>query len=367
MIPFAKPSLTPELRAEMFSLIEAAIESGMLTNSENVREVESFFEESLGMHVAATNSCTASLHLAMLLIGIQENDEVIVPSDTFVSTANAVLYCGGKPVFAEIEEDSWTLSPDSILENITQRTKAIIPVHLGGVPCDMDAIMDIAEDHHLAVVEDCAHAHGALLREQPCGSFGDISCFSFYPTKVIAGPEGGLIACKENELKSKASILINQGRASSGPSEITEIGYNYRMNELQAIMIRVQIQYLSEIIKVRTELARQYEQNLKNSNTLTLVKIPASSAPSYYSYSVLINEKDRDSVAIYLQEKGIGTSIMYHPVHLQPVYKRIFGYEPGELPITEDICSRTISLPLHLNVTASDVKFICHTLLEYLE
>lgn len=367
MIPFAKPILTSEMKKELFSLIEDALQSGMLTNGENVRFVERFFESNLGLHVGATNSCTASLHLAMILSGIQEGDEVIVPSDTFASTANAVLYCKGTPIFAEIEPTSWTLDPLSVQEKITSRTKAIIPVHLGGVPCNMGALQDIANDADLILVEDCAHAHGAFYRNQPCGSLGDISCFSFYPTKVIAGPEGGLIASKEDVTIDRAKVLLNQGRASMGPAEITEIGYNYRMNEFQAIMIRVQMHTLSDIVRYRTKLANRYHENLKSSDALTLVEVPSSSSPSYYSYSILVNSRDRDRTISYLSEKGIGTSILYHPVHLQPIYRHLFGYQNGDLPVTEEICSKTISLPLHLNVTESDVDYVCETLLDYVE
>jgi len=368
MIQFAKPYFKPEWRQRFLELAGEILDSGQLTQGVNVKSLEEYFSRLLGSrNVAATNSCTASLHLAMLLIGISKGDEVVVPSNTFAATANAVVYCGGTPVFAEIDPMTLNIDPNHVAELITEKTKAIIPVHLGGVPCVMSKISNMAEERGIHIVEDCAHAHGAYYHGRPCGTFGDIACFSFYPTKVIAGPEGGLLVTADKDADTRGRILLNQGRGGFGPLEISEIGYNYRMNEFQAAVIRVQMESLDEIVDKRTEIVQRYRRNLSRSRLVSVPKTPADTRPSYYSFTVQINGADRDVVRDKMTEEGIGTSIMYHPVHLQPIYQRLFGYKPGSLPKTEEVCSKIISLPLHLGLTMAEVDLVCEKLISTIE
>ena len=368
VIPFAKPYFKDEWKRQILLRIEETLTSGQLTHGQHVQSVEEYFGKLLSpMHVSTTNSCTASLHLAMILAGIGKGDEVIVPSNTFAATANAVVYCGATPVFAEIDPHTLNIDPAAISEVVTKKTKAVTIVHLGGLPCDMRRIMPIIKKNKLVLVEDCAHAHGALYQGRQCGTFGEFSCFSFYPTKVIAGPEGGLLATSDLKADTKAHILINQGRGGFGPAEISEIGYNYRMNELQAIVVEAQMEHLQEIIRMRTELVARYRRNLTGHRSVTVPTVLANTQPSYYSFTVVLNQGNRDEIRSHLLNDQIETSIMYHPVHLQPIYRKMYGYKPGSLPTTEDICSRILSLPLHLSMSMDDVDAVCARLVSLLE
>ncbi|TXT54869.1 MAG: Aminotransferase DegT [Candidatus Thorarchaeota archaeon] len=368
MIPFAKPEFSEKTVETILQNISDALKSGYLTNGPYVRLVEEKFSGILSsLYVAATSSCTASLHLAMLLAGISKGDEVIVPSNTFVSTANAVVYCGGKPIFAEIETDTFNLDPLDVENKITDQTKAIIPVHLGGNPCDMTAFQRIASEHNLLLIEDCAHAHGAYYKNNPCGTFGDLSCFSFYPTKVIPSAEGGLLVTKNPEFDKKGRILLNQGRQGFGPSSIEEIGYNYRMNELQAILINSQISMLPELIQYRTKLANRYRRNLADSDYVNLQEVRVGNIHSYYSFIVSLPHGFRDEVRKLLTKEGVETSILYHPIHQQAAYQKIIGADSVSLPTTEDICSKTIALPMHLAMDESTVDIVSTKLLESIE
>ena len=363
MIPFAKPNFDPKSVDFIVSNIENALHSGMLTNSRYVREVEERFRGMLNKHyVSATNSCTASLHLAMILSGVKRGDEVIVPSNTFVSTANAVLYCGGTPVFAEINEHTLNIDCNDIEKRITDRTKAVIPVHLLGKPCEMDSILKTCKDHGLVLIEDCAHAHGAYYKKQPCGTFGDYACFSFYPTKFIAGAEGGLLVSSDPDRNRLASILLNQGRAGTGPNDVTDLGYNYRMNELQAIIVLSHMNQLDTIVEERTHLAQAYRRILDGRDDVMLIEEDKSEVCSFYSFAIRVASESRDWIRDELLKGGIETSIMYHPVHLQPIYRKMFGYKSGSLPITEKVCSEIINLPLYNGMTYSQVDEVCDRL-----
>ncbi len=363
-IKFAKPYFTPDWERQVHELISESMRTGQLTQGPNVKKVEAYFSNLLsGRCVAATNSCTASLHLAMMLIGITKGDEVIVPSNTFAATANAVLYCDGIPVFSEINPTHNNIDPSHAAELISDRTKAIVAVHMGGNPCDMRELMSLADENGIALVEDCAHAHGAYYEGKPCGTFGKFACFSFYPTKVISSSEGGFIVTPDRNSDHRVRVLVNQGRSGFGPSEITEIGYNYRMNEIQAIMIRVQMEHLDEIVEKRTELVKRYRRNLSNISGISIPSLLPKCKSANYAFTIMIEDAIRDAVREAMQSKNIETSIMYHPVHLQPIYRKLLGHKPGDLPITEAVCSRSLSLPLHLGLKVKDIDYVCTELI----
>jgi perosamine synthetase len=298
---------------------------------------------------------------------VKPGSEVILPSETFVATANAVLHNGGTPVFAEIQPETMNLDPDDIESRITERTTCIIPVHIAGLPCDMKALMDIAESHDLTVVEDCAHAHGSMYDNQYCGTFGSYASFSFYPTKVLGGAEGGLLIVPDDESEQTARSLINQGRSGFGPSEITNIGFNYRMNELQASVILPQIPHLDEIVERRNQMANIYTNRLKGVSDIYCLHKPENCRHSYYSYMVKVKAEQRSRIIEMLQKRGIGTSVMYNPVHLQPAYVNLFGYEKGSYPVTETACASILSLPMHNGLTSEDTSRVIENLLSIIE
>lgn len=368
LIRFAKPHFEPEWVEHFQNSVSSILQSGQLTNGPFVKRVEAYYANLLGSrYVAATNSCTASLHLAMILAGVKKGDEIIIPSNTFVSTANAALYCGATPIFAEINPNTLNLDPKDVESRITDRTKIVVPVHIGGKPCDMPSFVDLAKNHNLTIIEDCAHADGAKSRGMFCGTFGSYACFSFYPTKIIAGAEGGLLATSNLHEDKRGRVLLNQGRSGFGPNEITEIGFNYRMNELQAALILPQLDYHAELIRRRAKIADQYRRHLIDVDGISLPKVNPKDTESYYSMIVKIENNQRDEVRSELSDAGIETSIMYNPVHLQPVYRRTFGSKLGDLPITEKVCSELLSLPLHLGLSMRDVDTICDCLLKAVE
>ncbi len=367
-IPFCIPNFPDEDIPRILEKLKEPLLSGFLTQGPNVQEFEERWRRYVGTrHAIAVNSCTAALHIALECIGIGKGDEVIVPSNTFVSTANVVLFCGGKPVFAEIDPRTFNIDPEDIVDRITDKTKAIIPVHLAGQPCEMDQIMEIAEEHNLYVVEDAAHAHGSVYHGKKCGTFGIANCFSFYPTKVMAGAEGGIITTDEDEITEKARRLRNCGRGGLGPLEITDIGYNYRMNELQAILCLYQMDNLEMLLDRRTKIADYYTERLNEIEGIEPPYKIENVRCSYYTYIVKVNSIDRDKLRERLNQRGIGTSIMYHPVHLQPVYRELFGYKEGMLPVTEEVSKRVVSLPIYPKMGEEDVDYVISALKEEMD
>ena len=343
--------------------IDEVLQSGWLTSGPKVHALESALSEYLGLpSVAAMNSCTASLHIALKLAGVTRGTEVILPSETFVSTANAVLQNGGTPVFAEIDPNTLNIDPNDVSDKINERTSCIIPVHIAGLPCDMERLSRIGKEHNIPIIEDCAHALGSKLNGQACGTFGRYSCFSFYPTKVVGGAEGGLLASQDPTHVETAKILRNQGRAGMGPNEITHLGYNYRMNELQACVILPQVPCIDDLVRKRNSIASMYDDFLDSVEKVELIERPNNVVHSCYSYIIKVPEKLRSSMRKSLLNRGIETSVLYHPVHLQPVYRNLLGFTSGSLPATESVCSRLIALPMHTGLEASDVQRVCDEL-----
>ncbi|MBT9138559.1 MAG: GDP-perosamine synthase [Dehalococcoidia bacterium] len=362
-IPFCIPHFPEEDIPGILDRLREPLCSGLLTQGSNVREFEERFANYVGTkYGVALNSCTAALHIALECIGVGKGDEVIVPSNTFVATANAALYCGASPVFAEIDPQTFNINPQDIRNKITPKTKAIIPVHIAGQPCDMEPIMEIAREYNLYVIEDAAHAHGSVYKGQKCGSFGIANCFSFYPTKVMAGAEGGIITTDDEEIAGKARRLRNVGRGGMGPLEITEIGYNYRMNELQAVLCLHQFDNLAKLLEKRNKIAEWYTARLKDIDGIRPPYIGDNVSCSYYAYIIKVNSVNRDELRDKLGQQGIGTSIMFHPVHLQPIYRKLFGYKEGMLPLTEEVSRKVLSLPIYPKMSEDDVDYVVSTL-----
>lgn len=365
IVPFCIPNFSEEDIPKIMEKLKEPLLSGFLTQGPNVQEFEERWRRYIGTrHAIAVNSCTAALHIALECIGIGDGDEVIVPSNTFVSTANVVLFCGARPVFAEVDARTFNVDPVDIEDRITDKTRAIIPVHLAGQPCEMDKIMEIARECNLYVVEDAAHAHGSVYHGKKCGAFGIANCFSFYPTKVMAGAEGGIITTDDDEVAEKARRLRNCGRGGLGPLEITDIGYNYRMNELQAILCLYQMDNLEKLLDRRAKIADYYTERLDEIEGIEPPYKIDDVRCSYYAYIVKVNS-DRDKLRERLNHIfGVGTSVMYHAVHLQPVYRELFGYKEGMLPVTEEVSKRVLSLPIYPKMNEYDVDYVISALKE---
>ena len=331
---------------------------------------ERAFSEYLGGGKAiAVSNGTAALHLALAAIGIKEGDEVILPSLTFVATANSVLYVGARPVFADIAgADDLNISPREIEKKITQRTKAILVMHYGGYPCDMEAILRIGKRHRLYTVEDAAHAPGAEYQKKKCGVVGDVGCFSFFSNKNLVTGEGGMVVTRNRELARSIRGMRSHGmealswdkyRGHLSSYDIRGLGYNYRTTEIQSALGLVQLKKLEKNNRKRKKLVEVYRNELQNVKEISIPFLQAKGIPSYHLFSILVAPFiDRNRVMEKLRGFGIQSSIHYPPVHLFSLYRSRFGYRKGDLPKTEGISQREITLPLHPLLNAGDVKWI---------
>ena len=310
----------------------------------------------------ATNSGTSALHVAMLTIGIKAGDEVIVPSHTFIATVSPLLHIGAKPVFAEVDRETYTIDPDEIRKNITDKTKAIIPVHLYGHPADMDPIMEVAREHDLRVIEDACQAHGAEYKGKRTGSMGDMACFSFFPSKnmTVAG-DGGMIVTGNEDYAVKARALVNQGRMKGRKYEHDFAGFNYRMSEILAAVGRVQLKHLPEWIERRREVAGWYNEQLNGDNII----LPVEKEWAKHVYHLyVIRCKNRDNLREFLKGKDIAAGVHYPlPVHMQPSVKDIVGQV--SLPFTEQIAKEVLSIPMHPQMSREDVQYVAEAINEW--
>lgn len=366
-VPFYVPWITREDRRAVYE----ALKSRWLTGGPQTGEFEDKFAEYVGAkHAVAVNSCTAALHLSMRVLDIRAGDEVIVPVLTFASTANAPLFCGARPVFADIDEKTFNISPKDIQERITDKTKAIICVHYGGQPCDMKEIMEIAQDHKLEVVEDCAHSLGASYNGTMTGNFGRLGCFSFYPTKIITTLEGGMVTTNDEKLDKKLRLLREHGMSRTALEresnttwcyDVVDIGYNYRLTEPQAALGKEQLRRVDRGIRKRVKAASFYTKQL--SKHIPLGVVPPHIAPNrshiYHLYTIKIQEKavgtTRNEVFNELAKGGIQSSVHYTPLHLMSFYKQFIDKRSGGFPVCERIYEEILSLPLYPTLTRKDI------------
>jgi len=367
-IPFFVPWVTKE---DKKAVIEA-LSSRWLTGGPRATEFEKMFANYLGTkHATAVNSCTAALHLAMRALNIGPGDEVIVPVFTFAATANAPLFVGANPVFADIDEKTFNISPKDIQNKITKKTKAIIVVHYGGQPCDMKEIMQIAKRHNLHVVEDCAHSLGAQYMNQKTGSIGTISCFSFYPTKIITTLEGGMTTTNDEEMAKQIQVLREHGmtrgafdreKTATWYYNVVNLGYNYRLNEVQAALGISQLKRIDEINKKRIEAAHYYTQKLKEIDRIIPPYEANDRTHVYHLYVIRVIEQkrriNRDELYTRLSKKGIGLSVHYTPLHLLTFYKKTLGYKRGDFPIAEQISKEVLSLPIYPTITKAQINHV---------
>lgn len=367
-VPFFTPWITDEDKKAVLE----ALASRWLTGGPRAKKFEEVFANYMGVkHAVSNNSCTAALHLAMRALNIGPGDEVIVPVLTFAATANAPLFVGAKPVFADIDEKTFNISPKDIQNKITKKTKAIIVVHYGGQPCDMKEIMQIAKRHNLQVVEDCAHSLGAKYIGQKTGSIGAIGCFSFYPTKIITTLEGGM-ATTNNESIAKQIKLLREHGITRGALErektatwyynIVDLGYNYRLNEVQAALGISQLKRVDEINRKRIEAAHYYTQKLKEIYGIIPPYKANDRTHVYHLYVIRVADKkhgiNRDVLYKKLSKKGIGLSVHYTPLHLLTFYKRTLSYKMGDFPIAEQVSKEILSLPLFPTITKAQMDYV---------
>ena len=354
-----------KIGAEVGKVVREVLRSGSYILGPNCKALEAELAKYIGCnYTVALNSGTDALHLALRALDIGAGDEVITTAFTFVATTEAIGIVGATPVFADIDKDTFNIDASKIEALITPKTKAIIPVHLYGQPCDMDMIMDIAKRHNLYVIEDCCQAIGAEYKGKKVGTFGDIGCYSFYPTKNLGGMgDGGLITVNSENLKNRIIALRNHGGAVRYYHD--EIGVNSRLDEIQAAILRVKLNYIDEWNSARREHAKTYNELFAGCADIQTPKELDNTYCVYHQYTVKI--PNRDNIHKMLQEAGIGAMLYYPvPLHLQKVHSHL-GWKKGDLPITEKNTEMVISLPMFPELTLEEQKTVASTLIKCVE
>ncbi len=355
-IPIAEPDTT----GNESKYVNDCIKSNWISSKgKYVKKFEEAFSEYCNVKYGiSTSNGTAALHLALTALGIKKGDEVIIPNLTFIATANSIKYCNAKPIFVDVDKKTWNIDVNKIEEKISKKTKAIIPVHLYGNPCEMNKIMEIAKKHNLFVIEDCAEAHGAEYKGKKVGSFGDIACFSFFGNKIITTGEGGMCITNNKEFAQKMDILKNQGMDPKKRYWHPFIGFNYRMTNIQAAIGLAQLERIDKFIKTRRKNAKLYDQILKNVKGVTLQSVEKKSKNVCWIYSILLNNKNK--IEKELKEKDIETRPLFYPLSVMPPYKT-----DEKFPVSEELCKKGISLPSSTKIKEKDIKMISNIIKKY--
>ena len=350
------PVAVPSLDGNEAKYVLDCVESGWVSSlGKYIPSFEqSFADFCEARYGIAVSNGTVALHLALATLGIGPGDEVIVPTLTFVATANAVRYVGATPVFADSDPRTWTLDPEDVARKATVKTKAIIPVHLYGHPVDMQPLMDLAQARNLFVLEDAAEAHGALYRNQKVGGIGHLNCFSFYGNKIITTGEGGMLTTNDAKLAERARFLRDHAMSPERRYWHTEVGYNFRMTNIQAALGLAQMERIEAFIEHKRWLAQRYNQLLADVPGVTLPPEAAWAKSVYWMYSILLDDRfpmDRDTFMTRLKEQGIDSRPFFYPVHALPPYQS----SGVHFPVAEDLSRRGINLPSGMKMQEADV------------
>ncbi|MFQ5673520.1 MAG: DegT/DnrJ/EryC1/StrS family aminotransferase [Nitrospinales bacterium] len=367
-LSFCKASLSKE----EIEAVTKVIESGWLTTGPNVAAFESEFGVYVGSkHAIALNSCTGGLHCSLLAIGVKPGDEVITTPLTFVATGHVIVWVGARPVFADIDPVTWNIDPENIERAITPRTKAILPVHFAGLPCDMDSILAIGRKHGIPVIEDAAHALGSELNGKKIGVFGETTVFSFYPTKNMTSGEGGMVTTDDDVLADRIRKLaffgINKevweryGKKQSWQYDIILPGYKYNMSDIHAAVGRVQLKKLEDFNRRRREIAETLKNGLKGlEEFVSLPSETAAAKHNWHLFPILLDKTraDRGEFIEYLRQCGIGSSVHFIPLHLFSFYQDTFGFKRGDFPVVEQVFERIVSIPIYPSLSRQEVEKI---------
>jgi dTDP-4-amino-4,6-dideoxygalactose transaminase len=373
---------SPQLLDAEIEEVVATLRSAWIGTGPRVARFEQAFGAYLDIsNAVALGSCTAALHLALILLGLRPGDEVIVPAMTFAATANVVVHAGATPVFADVDRVTQCLDPEDVKRRITARTKALIPVHFAGRACDMDALMGLARSHDLRVVEDCAHAIETLWRGRHVGTIGDIGAFSFYVTKNVVTGEGGMLVTADDARAARARTLGLHGLSGDAwrrftddgfrHYEVVEAGFKYNMTDLQAAIGVHQLARVEPNLERRNEIWGRYDDAFRD----LPVFLPAPEEPgtrhARHLYTLILDVDrlsiDRDTFQRRLHQQRIGTGIHYRALHLHDYYRHAYGHEPGDLPNAEWLSERTVSLPLSPKLSDDDVADVISAVRRNLE
>lgn len=364
---FGKPYIG---KAEIDEVVDT-IKSGWWGTGPKTAAFEKEFGEYVkAKHAISVNSATAGLHLALKVLGVGPGDEVITTPLSFVSTSNVIIHCGAKPIFADVNPDTWNIDPKEIEKKITEKTKVILPVHLHGRPCQMDEILKIARKHNLYVVEDAAHAVEAMYHGRKIGSIGDMTVFSFYVTKNIATGEGGMVTTNNSKYAKDLQIYRLHGLSQDAWKrysvkhfslyEAVLPGYKYNLTDIASSLGLHQLRRVEKNLKIRQKIWEKYNNGFKNEKLLTLpALIEKNTRHARHLYAILLNLEmlkiKRNEFVDMLIKENIGSGVHFAPIHTQPLYKKQFGYKKGDYPNAEYIGERILSLPMGANLTNKDV------------
>ncbi|MBI2917094.1 MAG: DegT/DnrJ/EryC1/StrS family aminotransferase [Chloroflexi bacterium] len=374
-IPLTRPLMEADEEQEVLDVLR----SGAIGTGPKTVQFEREFASYIGRkHAVGTDSCTNALHLALRAVGVGEGDEVITTPMTFVATANSIVYTGAKPIFVDVEPDTLNIDPARIAAAVTERTRAIVLVHLYGHPCEMDQILDIAKRYGLKVVSDCAHAIEAEYRGMKAGALGDVSCYSFYATKNLATGNGGMLVTDDDQVAELVTVLRDHGmsagawnRYQTGESKhyaMTHLGYKCIMWDLQAALGLAQLKKIEARHARRVKLAALYHSLLAPLEPYVEPLHPRSHVKhAHHLFPVMLHGMDRDWVAAQSEASGIGVGVHYRPVHLEPFYRKEYGHSPGEFPVAEGAGEGLLSLPFWPEMEESHVVRVAKTLQEVLD
>ena len=353
-------------------MVKEVIERGMYwAIGPNIEKFEKMLSEYVGTkHALVFNSGTSALHAVLLAYGIDHGDEVIVPSFTFIATANAPLFVGAKPVFGDVEGKTYGLDPDDVGKKITSRTKAIIPIHYGGCPCLIEELSEISRKHNLLLIEDAAESLGAAVNGKKVGSFGNAAILSFCSNKVITTGEGGAVVCDSSEVYERLKLIRSHGRAemsnyfsSSEYMDYVAMGYNFRMSDITAALGIAQLKKIERLIEMRRATAKKLSEKL---SPIPEIEIPFSSERFFHVYQMYTirvrdGQEKREALSAYLTQAGIMTKVYFSPVHLTTFYKNRLGYE-SELPITENLSQQVLTLPMFPSMSEDEINYIADSI-----
>jgi dTDP-4-amino-4,6-dideoxygalactose transaminase len=371
-LPFAMPDIG---EAEIESVVDT-LRSGWITTGPKVRRFEEDFAEYVGcQHAVAVNSATAALHLALGAVGIQEGDEVLVPTMTFAATAEVVLYFKAKPVLVDCQQDTFNIDSNQIEKSITAKTKAIIPVHIAGQACDMDRILEIASHDNLRVIEDAAHALPSRFQDKMIGTVGDITCFSFYATKTITTGEGGMATTESLEWADRMRIMGLHGISKdawkrytaegSWYYEILYPGFKYNLTDIAAAIGLEQLKKCTHFWEVRQRYAALYNEGFQDVPAIITPYVAPNIQHAWHLYIIQLDLEQlrigRNEFIALLKQENIGTSVHFIPIHLHPYYRNTFKYRPEDFPTASAVFERIISLPIYPRMTEADVQRVIDT------
>ena len=369
------PFHSPDIGDDEISAVVETLRSGWLTTGPRVRAFEQAFADYVGAaHAIAVNSCTAALHLALEAIGLKEGDEVLVPTMTFAATAEVVFYFKARPVLVDCEPDTLNLDPSSLERAITSRSRAVIPVHFAGHPCDMSRILQIARNHGLKVIEDAAHALPARYQGQLAGSWGDLACFSFYATKTLCTGEGGMVTTSDPEYAERVRMMSLHGiskdawkRYSAEGSwyyEILRPGFKYNMTDIAAALGLVQLGKCDRMRTARCRIAAIYDDAIARVHEIVTPVVRPGVEHAWHLYPIRLDLEQlrigRGEFISLLREHNIGTSVHFIPLHLHPYYRTNYQYQPQDFPNASDAYERLVSLPIYPGMTDSDAAEVAN-------